>query len=176
MSRFENVPTPAYLLKKLRQSPRAAYLALCLTLFLSVAVLWTAFFFVVTAGLLGAALGYWLHYGQSTDNPLQVVRPVWGFRRAWVVTCISGACLILSLSFFFSGLLTPEGKYFMSAFYLTCANGFFSFSASFFTLGTMVMSDAKVQLEQASVAQTEVWRQEAETAGPSFYMRSTRKA
>ncbi|WP_300036918.1 hypothetical protein [uncultured Roseobacter sp.] len=176
MTRFKNIPSPSDLVHKVMNSGQTGRVSLCLALVLCVAVMWTAFFFVALSGLLGAALGIWLHYGQDRDNPLQVLRPFRWARRLTIVLIVSAAGMALALSLFFSGLFTPDSRAFLSGMYMTGANGIFSFSAAFFTAGVLVISDARAKINAADAVQLHTWQQTARPIRLSFLVRSFRKA
>ncbi len=164
MSRFGKFPRLADLVTKVTHSTHTGYLSLCLALVLSLAVLWPKFFFIVGAGIIGAAVGFWRHYGQYAENPVQILRPTFGVSRKWTIGLISLFFMVLSITFFLSGLFAPEENHFISVLYLTFANGCFSFSIAYFTAGSIAISDAKERLSAATVAQARTWQQEIEAS------------
>ncbi|WP_298844010.1 hypothetical protein [uncultured Roseobacter sp.] len=176
MPRFANIPALSNLMQSVTHSKHTGWVSLSVALVLCVAVLWTAFFFIVVSGLIGAGAGIWLHYGQNRDNPVQVLRPVRGMKRIWIVLIVSGAGIAFSLSLFFSGLFTPDTRPFLSGLYMTAANGLFSFSAAFFTAGLLVIADARDRILASDAVQMHAWQQDARPIGFAFLLRSLRKA
>ncbi|WP_375229814.1 hypothetical protein [Roseobacter sp. S98] len=176
MSRFAKLPTLPELMQTVTQSRHTGLVALCAAIVLSIAVLWTAFFFIVVSGLIGAGAGIWLHFGQNRDNPVQVLRPVQWMKRTTIVFLVSAAGLLFSLGLFFSGLFTPDSRPVLSGLYMTGANGLFSFSAAFFTAGLLVVADARERMLAADPVQMHSWHQTARPVSFTFLLRSLRKA
>ncbi len=140
---------------------RMALFCFCLTLLLVVAILWTGFFFVIGAGLVGAALAHRANQRCKKENPALTIAKVFGVRRFVFDLWVSGGAFAAAVLMFLQGIYTTEDQVVFSLICKSLANGLFVFSASYFVLSSLRIEDAKIKLSTCSAEQAMLWRKEA---------------
>lgn len=164
MVRIVKMLSSSRLVQRIADAQRIELVLLFGVVLLAIAALWTKFFFVVVAGLAGAAAGYKLNEAFKTGNPFSDRRRLRGIRRSTVDLLCFGVFLALACAFFLQGIFQPDGNFVSALLYTSIANGLFAFGVSYYAFSVIRLDQAKHMISTAGAEQSLIWEQEARRA------------
>lgn len=137
--------------------------AVCVAIFVLIVVmigglLWRPEVLAAFVGIMGAAAGYCLHRWRSADNPYLDLRPVYGLPRFAFIILISGLCMVVGTTLFFTSIVSADSGPLRDNTFLSAAAGFYFFGGSFGIFGWLRLSRARDRLRTAAFDKKTTWR------------------
>lgn len=147
-------------LRHLAASPLICVSATGVILAILLTVVFPVEAFVTICALAGGWAGFATQKSDDDENPVLVLRSVWGMRRSYLTAFISASSAIVAFLLLLAWMGAFGDHPQRNTFYLCGALWFYAFSASYYLFGRHKLSKARDRLESASVEQSHEWRAE----------------